>query len=95
MNESLTDLLFNSIKKFELEYSDAIKDFNNTGRLGGFKGADKLVENIFENYIFDITTVSDTLRNKILSYGGEKDLLRGDPEDLFKEFERKNWQKDL
>ncbi len=90
MNESLTDLLFDFIKNFELEYDDAINDFNNTGRLGGFKGANKLTESIFENYIFDITTVSDTLRNKILSYGGEKDLLRGDPEELFKEFVEKN-----
>ncbi|NHJ01937.1 MAG: hypothetical protein EAX86_07310 [Candidatus Heimdallarchaeota archaeon] len=92
MNESLTDMLFNFIKKFELEYNDAINDFGNTGRLGGFKGANKLVEEIFESFIFDITTVSDSLRSKILSYGGEKDLLRGDPEELFKDFVRKNYQ---
>ncbi|WP_455140223.1 hypothetical protein [Candidatus Hodarchaeum mangrovi] len=85
-NDQLVTLLSDCIQKFEKEFKDSIIDFSKTGRIGGFSKARELVEQIFEFYIFDIHTVSENLRTKILSYGTQKDLLHGDPEELFKEF---------
>ena len=87
-NEQLVTLLSDCIQRFEREFKDAIIDFSKTGKIGGFSKARNLVEQIFEYYIFDIHTVSEVLRTKILSYGTQKDLLYGDPEELFKKFAR-------
>lgn len=91
MNETLTELLFQYIERFEKEFKEAINDFSKTGRTGGFAGATKVVEEIFEPFIFDIETVNEQLRQNILAYGAEMDLLRGDPEGLFHNYVQKNY----
>lgn len=89
MTETLTELLFQYIQRFEKEFSEAIHDFSKTGKTGGFAGATKVVEEIFEPYVFDIDTVNEQLRQNILTYGAEMDLLRGDPEVLFHNYVQK------
>ncbi len=88
---TLAELLFQYVNRFETEFKGAIDDFSKTGRIGGFAGATKVVEEIFETYIFDIVTVSEQLRQKILTYGTEKDLLGGDPEEVFRNYVQDNY----
>lgn len=83
MNDTLAELLFRVIKQFEKEFNEAIITFSKTGSTGGFAGATNIVEEIFEPFVFDIETVKEQLRQNILAYGSEMDLLRGDPEKLF------------
>lgn len=90
-NETLAELLFQSVNRFETEFKSAINDFSKTGRIGGFAGATKIVEEIFETYIFDIVTVREQLRQKILTDGTERDLLRGDPEEVFRNYVQDNY----
>jgi len=89
MNETLTELLFQVIERFEKEFQEAINDFSKTGSITGFAGATNIVEEIFESFVFDIETVNEQLRQSILAYGAEMDLLRGDPEILFHNFVQK------
>ena len=89
MNDTLTELLFQYIERFEKQFKQAINDFSETGRIAGFAGATKVVEEIFEPYVFDIETVNEQLRQKVLAYGAEMDLLRGDPEGLFHNYVQK------
>jgi hypothetical protein len=91
MNETLTDLLFQVIQRFEKEFQEAINDFSKTGSITGFEGVTNIVEEIFESFVFDIETVNEQLRQNILAYGAEMDLLRGDPEVLFHNFVQKNF----
>ncbi len=90
MNEKLTDLLFQFIKRFENEFNQEIEDFSKTGRISGFGDATIIIEEIFENYIFDIETVSDQLRQKILGYIGLKEQVNNDPEEVFRNFVNDN-----
>lgn len=89
-NEILDELLSKCVVRFEKEFKKVIDDFSKTGRIGGFNKASELVEEIFEMYIFDIITVSEKLRKRILTYVTEKDKLHGDPEKIFQEFSREN-----
>ncbi|UCE13677.1 MAG: hypothetical protein JSV04_00545 [Candidatus Heimdallarchaeota archaeon] len=91
MNEILADLLYQCITRFEKEFEDAINDFSKTGKIGGFAGTTVIVEEVFESYVFDIETVNEQLRQKILVYGTENDLLRGNSEDLFQKFVQDNY----
>ncbi|MFX1506161.1 MAG: hypothetical protein ACFFDC_08595 [Promethearchaeota archaeon] len=91
MNDTLTELLFQVIKQFEKEFKEAIIDFSNTGSTTGFEGATDIVEEIFESFVFDIETVNEQLRQNILAYGAEMDLLRGNPERLFHNYVQKNF----
>ena len=90
-NITLAELLFQCVNRFETEFKSAINDFSKTGRIGGFAGATKIVEEIFEKYIFDIVTVNEHLRQKILSYGTERDLLGGNPEEVFQNYVQDNY----
>ncbi|MFX0086171.1 MAG: hypothetical protein ACFFAU_10865 [Candidatus Hodarchaeota archaeon] len=90
MNDTLTDLLFQFIKRFENEFNQEIEDFSKTGRISGFGEATNIVEEIFENYIFDIETVNDQLRQKILIYIGLKEQVNNDPEEVFRNFVHEN-----
>ncbi|MFX0014196.1 MAG: hypothetical protein ACFFB2_06875 [Promethearchaeota archaeon] len=90
MSDNLTELLFQYITRFEKEFKEAIDIFSKTGKTSGFAGATKYVEEIFETYVFDIVTVNEQLRQNILAYGAEMDLLRGDPEILFHNYVQKN-----
>jgi MinD-like ATPase involved in chromosome partitioning or flagellar assembly len=85
-NDFLADLLSQCVIRFEKEYKEAIDDFSKTGRLGGFTGASKIIEDIFEQFIFDIETVSEKLKQKILAYATEKDQLHDDPEEIFRNY---------
>lgn len=85
-NETLCDLLSQCVIRFEKEFEGAIDDFSKTGRIGGFFGASKIVEDIFEKYIFDIETANEKLSKKILSYSAERDQLYGDPEEIFRKY---------
>jgi len=85
-NETLCDLLSQCVIRFEKEFEGAIDDFSKTGRIGGFFGASKIVEDIFEKYIFDIETANEKLSKKILSYIAERDQLYGDPEEIFRKY---------
>ncbi|MHA1227050.1 MAG: hypothetical protein ACTSPV_09945 [Candidatus Hodarchaeales archaeon] len=85
-SKELVKLLYKFMKKFETEFKEAITDFTKTGRIGPFSKAKLLVEEIFEKYIFDIETVSEALREKILDFGAQRDLLHGDPEELFQAY---------
>jgi hypothetical protein len=85
-NEMLCDLLSQCVMRFEKEFEGAIDDFSKTGRIGGFFGASKIVEDIFEKYIFDIETANEKLSKKILSYIAERDQLYGDPEEIFRKY---------
>lgn len=86
MNKTLTELLYQCITRFEKEFKPAINDFSKTGKVGGFAGASKIVEEVFESYVFDIETANEQLRQKILAYGAERDLLRGNSEELFQDY---------
>ncbi|MFX0122696.1 MAG: hypothetical protein ACFFAE_03605 [Candidatus Hodarchaeota archaeon] len=90
MNDTLAELLFRVIEQFEKDFKEAIADFSRTGSTGGFKGVTNIVEEIFEPFVFDIETVKEELRQKILAYGAEMDLLRGDPERLFQHYVQNN-----
>ncbi len=90
MNEILTGLLFKFINQFEKEFMKEIDDFSKTGRISGFSKATKNVEEVFENYIFDIETVNEQLRQNILIYRSLKDQLRNDPEEVFRNFVNEN-----
>jgi cellulose biosynthesis protein BcsQ len=89
-NKTLEELLSMCVVRFEREFKKALDDFSKTGRISGFNGASELVEEIFEMFIFDITTVSEKLRKRILAYMTEKDQLHGDPEVVFQEYSREN-----
>ncbi|MHA2202869.1 MAG: hypothetical protein ACW991_04200, partial [Candidatus Hodarchaeales archaeon] len=91
MNDTLTELLFRVIVQFEKDFKEAITDFSKTGSIGGFEGVTNIIEEIFEPFVFDIETVNEQLRQNILAYGAEMDLLRGDPEQLFHNFVQKNF----
>ncbi len=91
MNDTLTELLFRVIVQFEKDFKEAIIDFSKTGSIGGFEGVTNIIEDIFEPFVFDIETVNEQLRQNILAYGAEMDLLRGDPEQLFHNFVQKNF----
>ncbi|UCG03015.1 MAG: hypothetical protein JSW11_03315 [Candidatus Heimdallarchaeota archaeon] len=91
MNDTLTDLLFRVIERFEKDFKEAIIDFSKTGSTGGFRGVTKVVEEIFEPFVFDIDTVNEQLRQNILTYGAEINLLRGDPERLFHNYVQENY----
>ncbi|MFX0171637.1 MAG: hypothetical protein ACFE9L_06935 [Candidatus Hodarchaeota archaeon] len=85
-NEILCDLLTQCVIRFEKEFKEAIDDFSKTGRLGGFTKASNIVEELFEEYIFNIETVSEKLSKKILTYAAERDRMHGDPEEIFSEY---------
>jgi hypothetical protein len=91
MNDTFTELLFQVITRFEKEFKEAITDFSKTGATTGFDAATNIVEDIFESFVFDIETVTEQLRQNILAYGAEMDLLRGDPEILFHTYVQKHF----
>lgn len=91
MNDTLTELLFQYIERFEKEFIEAIDEFSMSGKIGGFAGATEIVEEIFELYVFDVETVSEELRQKVLAYGAERALLGGDPEELFRNYVQENF----
>ncbi|MHA1974676.1 MAG: hypothetical protein ACTSW1_16895 [Candidatus Hodarchaeales archaeon] len=94
-SKELVKLLHKFMNRFENEFREAIKDFSKTGKIGPFSKARLLVEDIFEKYIFDIQTVSEELREKIIDFGAQKDLLHGDPEELFQTFVKECHEEDV
>ncbi len=88
--EIFGNLLFQCVIRFEREFKDAIDDFFETGRIGGFNSVSEIVEEIFESYIFDIVTVSNELRKKILTYMSELDKIHDNSEEIFQRFVKEN-----
>ena len=90
MSKTLTDLLFQVIQRFEKEFDKEIKEFTQTGRISRFGKAKNIIEEVFETYIFDIETVKEKLRQKILDYISSTDLASNDPEEVFQNFVQEN-----
>lgn len=88
--ETLSNLLSQFVYQFEDQFGSAINDFSKTGRIGGFDQAKQLVKEVFESYIFDIDTVKDELRQKLLAYAMEMNRLHENPEDVFRQYAQEN-----
>jgi hypothetical protein len=88
--ETLSNLLSQFVNQFEDQYENAINDFSKTGRIGGFAHANQLVKKVFKPYIFDIDTVKDDLRQKLLAYATEMNRLHENPEEIFRQYAQEN-----
>jgi hypothetical protein len=89
-DETLSNLLLNFTTRFEDEFQDELKDFSNTGQIGGFAKANTLVTKVFEDWIFDIHTVNSQLRENILNFRESSQQLRLDPEETFNNYVTEN-----
>ncbi|MCK4848317.1 MAG: hypothetical protein KAT16_04770, partial [Candidatus Heimdallarchaeota archaeon] len=89
-DKTLSKLLLNFTNRFEKEFKDALTDFSKSGRIGGFSKAKKLVGGIFEDFIFDIKTVSADLRQRILDFQARSELTKIDPEEIFQSYVNEN-----
>jgi len=89
-DETLSKLLLNFTKNFEKEFKAALTDFSKSGRIGGFSKAKNLVSSEFEDYIFDIKTVSADLRQRILDFQARNELTKIDPEEAFQAYVNEN-----
>jgi hypothetical protein len=83
-------LLLSFTNRFEKEFKSAITDFSKTGKLGGFSPAKTLVNEVFEEWIFEINTVNEQLRLNILSFQAKSDQMRIDPEEVFQNYVKAN-----
>ncbi|MHA2238282.1 MAG: hypothetical protein ACXAB2_07920 [Candidatus Hodarchaeales archaeon] len=86
----LSKLLFGFTNRFEKEFTDALKDFTETGRIGGFSNANDLVSEVFDEWIFEINTVSTTLRENIINYQSRSEKIKVDPEEAFQNYVKEN-----
>ncbi|MHA1207050.1 MAG: hypothetical protein ACTSSO_05730 [Candidatus Hodarchaeales archaeon] len=86
----LSKLLLKFTKTFEKEFKDALTDFSKSGRIGGFADAKNLASSVFEDFIFDIKTVSADLRQRILNYQARYELTKIDPEEAFQSYVNEN-----
>jgi hypothetical protein len=89
-DETLSKLLLKFTQTFEKEFKDALTDFSKSGRIGGFADAKNLVSSVFEDFIFDIKTVSADLRQRILNYQARYELTKIDPEEAFQSYVNEN-----
>ena len=89
-DETLSELLLNFTNRFESDFKVALTDFSKSGRIGGFSEAKKLISSIFEDYIFDIKTVSAELKQRILDYQARNELTKIDPEEAFQSYVKEN-----
>ena len=89
-DETLSKLLLKFTKSFEKDFKDALTDFSKSGRIGGFTDAKNLVSSVFEDFIFDIKTVSADLRQRILNYQARYELTKIDPEEAFHSYVNEN-----
>ena len=85
-DKPLSKLLLTFTSRFEKEFQEALVDFSNTGRIGGFATAKTLVNNVFEDWIFEIKTVNSQLRENILSFRENSQQLKIDPEETFQNY---------
>ncbi len=89
-DDILSKLLLNFTNRFEKDFEAALKDFSKSGRIGGFSDAKDLVSDVFEDYIFDIKTVSAELKQRILNYQAINELTKIDPEEAFQSYVKEN-----
>ena len=89
-DSDLSNLLLKFTTHFEQQFKDVITDFSKTGRIGGFSAAKALVNEIFREWIFEITTVNAQLRQNILSFQAKSKQLRIDPEEAFQNYVKEN-----
>jgi MinD-like ATPase involved in chromosome partitioning or flagellar assembly len=89
-DETLSKLLLNFTNRFEKEFKDALVDFSKSGRIGGFSGGKNLLTSVFEDFIFDIKTVSSDLRQRILNFQARYELTKIDPEEAFQSYVNEN-----
>lgn len=86
----LSQLLSRFTNRFEKEFPEALEDFAKTGRIGGFSNANDLISEIFEEWIFEISTVNTILREKIINYQARSEKIKVDPEEVFQNFVKEN-----
>ena len=89
-DETLSKLLLNFTNRFEEEFKDALTDFSKSGRIGGFSEAKVLISSVFEDYIFEIKTVSAELKQRILENQARNELTKIDPEEAFQSYVKEN-----
>ncbi|MHA1236909.1 MAG: hypothetical protein ACTSQ9_04535 [Candidatus Hodarchaeales archaeon] len=89
-DETLSKRLLKFTQTLEKEFKDALTDFSKSGRIGGFADAKNLVSSVFEDFIFDIKTVSADLRQRILNYQARYELTKIDPEEAFQSYVNEN-----
>ncbi|MHA2096660.1 MAG: hypothetical protein ACW98F_18750, partial [Candidatus Hodarchaeales archaeon] len=89
-DKTLSNLLLEFTGRFEEEFQEALVDFSNTGKIGGFAPATTLVNTVFEDWIFEIITVNSQLRENILNFRENSQQLRIDPEETFQNYVTEN-----